>query len=454
MGLFGILSIADQSLAAQQTALTVTSNNIANVNTPGYSRRVAQLAEQAPFSTQAGGGGGVQVANVTAVRDAVLEIRVQQETQTQSKLTSLQQQLGPVEALFSEQGGAGLGTAIDNFFSALQQLSTDPSSGAQRQAAITAAQTMTQTFQQVSRGISQQISGADQEVVQQVGQVNNLTTQIAQLNGQIADLQNARQDTASLVDQRTNLMGQLSGLMDFNVSSASNGQLTLTTSQGQALVVGTDAHTLTLAPNGAGTHDIYDDGTDITATISGGALAGMITARDQNLPGMNTQLDQLAASLSNSVNTQNAAGFDASGNPGGNLFTVPGATGAAATMSLSTTDPNAIAASGTGSPGDNTNLLTMLGLQNQPIAGGLKPDDAYAAMISHIGSLLQGANTQQQASQTVLSQLQNQRASYSGVSMDEESVHLTQFQQAYQAAARVVGVVNTLTDLAINLGKD
>jgi flagellar hook-associated protein 1 FlgK len=454
MGLFGILSIADQSIAAQQTALTVTANNIANVNTPGYTRRVAQLAEQAPFSTQAGGGGGVQVANVSAVRDAVLEIRLQQENQTQSKLTSLQQQLGPVEALFSEQGGAGLGTAIDNFFSALQQLSTDPASGAQRQAAMTAAQTMAQTFQQVSRGIGQQISGADQEVVQQVGQANNLTAQIAQLNGQIADLQNAQQDTASLVDQRTNLMGQLAGLMDFNVSSGSNGQLTLTTSQGQALVVGTDAHTLTLAPNGAGTHDIYDDGTDITSSITGGGLAGMITARDQDLPGLATQLDQLAAALANGINSQNAAGFDAQGNPGGNLFTTPPASGAAATMSLATTDPNAIAASADGTPGDNANLLTMLGLQNQPIAGGLKPDDAYAAMISRIGSLLQGANTQQQASQTVLSQLQNQRASYSGVSMDEESVQLTQFQQAYQAAARVVNVVNTLTELAINLGKD
>lgn len=456
MGLFGIMSIAEQSLAAQQEGLQVTANNIANVNTAGYTRRVADLAEQAPFSANIGaaGGGGVTLEQVQAIRDNVLEIRLNQETSNQNRLTSLQQQLGPVESLFNAQTGAGLSTAIDNFFSALQQLSTNPTNGAQRQSVITAAQTMAQTFNQVANGISQQIQGANQYIVQDVSQVNNLTAQIAKLNGQIASLQTGSGNTAALIDQRTDLIRNLSQLMDFNVSDGGNGQVTLTTSGGQELVSGMQAIPLTLQPNGS-VQDIYSGGTDITSTIAGGSLAGLITARDSDLPSLASQLDSLATTLAQGVNTQNALGFDLNGVAGGNLFVPPTATNAAANMALATTDPAKIAASGSSTnSGDNSNLLAMINLQQTPNASGLTPDGAYAAMVSTIGSLVQSANTQQQASQAVLTQLQNQRASVSGVSMDEESINLQQFQQAYQAAARVVSVIDKLTSLAINLGQD
>lgn len=451
-GLFGILSIANQSIQAQQEGLTVSSNNIANTNTPGYTRQVATFQEQAPYASSIGGGGGVTVQNVQSIRDSVLEIRIDQETQTQNKLTSLQQQLGPVQSLFSATGGAGLGTAIDNFFSSLQQLSTNPADGAQRTAVISAAQTMAQTFQQVSSGISQARAGADQEVTQGVAQVNTLLGQIAGLNGQIADLQGTSENTGELVDQRTQLIQNLSQLVDFNTSDAGRGEVTLTTSAGAPLVVGSVASPLTTGPSGTGVQDVFSNGTDITSTITGGSLAGLIQARDQTLPQLSGQLDQLASTLANAVNAQNSLGFDATGAAGGNLFNTPPATGAAASLSLATTNPNAIAASGDGTVGDNSNLLKIAGLQQQAIVGGLTPDDAYASMISNIGSVINAANTQQQASNLVLTQLQNQRSAISGVSMDEESIAVSQFQSAYQAAARVIGVINSLTETTINMG--
>lgn len=451
--LSGILSIANQSLQTQQTGLDVVANNIANVNTPGYSRQVAQIVEQAPFQGS-GSGGGVAVAQVQSVRDAVLEIRLNQENATQNSLTSFQQQLAPVEALFSTTGGAGLGTAIDAFFGSIQQLSTSPADGSQRQAVITSAQTMAQTFQQVARGIAQQRSGADQTLVQTVGQANALLGQIASLNRQAAEVQNAGHNPGALVDQRTNLVRQLSGLMDFNVSQGVNGQVTLTTSGGDALVVGADATALTTQMTGGGVHDIFAGGDDITASLSGGSLAGLVQARDQALPQLGSQLDNLASGLIAAVNSQNAAGYTPAGTAGGNLFTPATGVGAAAAMSLATTDPNAIAASGDGTPGDNSNLLAMEGLQQQPMIAGQTPDDAYASIVSGIGSVIAGANTRQQASQLVLTQLQNQRDAVSGVSLDEESIQLQQFQSAYQAAARVVSAINQLTALAVNLGKD
>ena len=455
--LSGSLAIANQAIEVNQTGLQVTSNNLANVNTPGYSRQVVDLAEQAPFSATAGLGGGVTVQQIQSIRDAVLNIRISQELQTQSGLTSLQDQLNPVQTLFNSTSGAGLGSAIDGFFNSLQQLSTNPADGAQRQAVITAAQTMAQTFQQVSTAISQQQAGANQEIVQNVGQANTLLGQIATLNNQIADMQNSGQNTGPLEDQRSNLINTLSGIINFNTSSASNGEVNLTTTSGQSLVVGNTAYSLTLANNGSGMQDVYAAGTDITSTISGGSLAGLIQARDQVLPQLSSQLDQLAGSIASSVNTRNQAGFDATGAAGGNLFVPPpaGNVNAAATIALATTDPNAIAASANASsPGDNSNLLAMAGLQNQAIVGGQTPDNAYAGIISNIGAVLSGANTQQQASQMVLTQLQNQQSALSGVSTDQESINLTQFQTGYDAAARVVTAIENMTNLALNLGKD
>jgi flagellar hook-associated protein 1 FlgK len=455
--LTGSLSIANQAIEAQQTGLQVTANNLANVNTPGYSRQVVNLAEQASFSPQSGVGGGITVQQIQSIRDAVLEIRIGQEMQTQGSLTSLQDQLNPVQMLFNTSSGAGLGTAIDNFFSSLQQLSTNPTDGAQRQAVITAAQTMTQTFQQVSQALTQQQAGANQEIVQNVGQANTLLGQIATLNNQIADMQNSGQNTGPLVDQRTNLIDSLAGTIDFNTSDAGNGEVNLTTTGGQALVVGNSSYALTLATNSAGMQDIYAGGADITSTITGGSLAGLIQARDQVLPQLGTQIDQLAGSIASSLNTQNQAGFTAAGAAGGNLFTPPpaGNLNAAAAMALATTDPNAIAASGSATAsGDNSNLMAMAGLQNQAFVGGQTPDNAYATVVSTIGTVLSGANTQQQASQMVLTQLQNQRDALSGVSTDQESINLSQFQTGYNAAARVVTAIQNMTKLAINLGQD
>lgn len=451
--LSAILSIANQSLQAQQTGLDVVANNIANANTPGYSRQVAQFVEQAPFQGS-GSGGGVDVAQVQSVRDAVLEIRLNQENATQNSLTSLQQQLAPVEAMFGTSGGAGLGTAIDAFFSSLQQLSTNPSDGSQRQQVITAAATMAQSFHQVAGGITQQITGADQELVQGVTQANGLLTQIAGLNNKIAESENSGQNAGALIDQRTSAVRSLSGLMSFNVSDGGNGQITLTTAAGGELVVGANASQLTTQTTPAGVHDVVLAGADITATLGGGSLAGLVQARDQVLPALGAQLDQLASGLANAINAQNALGFTPSGAAGGNLFTPPAATNAAATLTLATSDPNAIAASANGTPGDNANLLAMEALQQQPIIAGQTPDNAYAGIVSSIGSTIAAANTQQQASQLVMTQLQNQRDAVSGVSLDEESIQLQQFQSAFQAAARVVGVINTLTSLAVNLGKD
>ena len=165
-------------------------------------------------------------------------------------------------------------------------------------------------------------------------------------------------------------------------------------------------------------------------------------------------LDQLAAGIETSVNSQNKAGTDLNGNPGGDVFTPPpaGVTGASAQMSVAITDPSLLAASSDGSTGSNGNITAMAALATQGIVNGQTPANAYTNMVSTLGGQISNATSEQTASNLNLQQLQSQRASISGVNMDEEASNLIQFERAYQGAARVAEVVDQMMQTAIAIG--
>jgi flagellar hook-associated protein 1 len=294
-------------------------------------------------------------------------------------------------------------------------------------------------------------------VQQNVGQVNQLTSQIAQLNTQISGMTEAGQDPSAFVEQRDVALQNLSNLIGVNVIDAGNGSETITTGNGSPLVVGTQSYALQTQTNATtGMSDIFSQGQDITSQISSGELGGQIQVRDQQIPSVLNQLDTLASSISNAVNTQSQAGFDLNGNPGVDLFSPPpaGVTGAAAAMSVAISDPSLVAASSDGTPGSNGNANALAAIANEAIVNGQTPSDYYSDMISQIGNAVSNATAEQTAAQQVTQQLQNQRDALSDVSLNEEAANLTQFQQAYDASARVVTIISDLTEEAINLGQD
>lgn len=170
---------------------------------------------------------------------------------------------------------------------------------------------------------------------------------------------------------------------------------------------------------------------------------------------MLSSLDSLASNLETSFNSVNQAGTDLNGNSGGNFFVPPpaGVQGAASQMAVAITDPSQIAASLDGSAGDNSNLTAMLNLQNQTIVQGQTPMDAYSTLVYNVGNQVSNAQSESDSSQALTQQIQNQIGSVSGVSINEEAANLIQFEQAYQAAAQVASVINTLTTTAINIGR-
>ena len=452
--LSGALSVALGALNADQGAVEITSNNIANVNTPGYSREQVAFSENSPV--QVGNllfGTGVTLGQTTGIRDNLLNRRLDQENQSASQLNAFLGPLSQAQALFNETSGTGLQSSLTAFFNSFTQLSDNPGDASLRQGVITAGQNLASAFNQDTTQLQQLQGSADLSVQQSVTQINQLTQQIASLNTQISGQSGVGQIPNSLIDQRTQLLQQLSGLVDVSEIDAGNNSVTLTTNSGASLVVGGQSFALSTQINAATTfHDVYSNGTDITSSIAGGALGGQIQVRDQEIPSIQNGLDTLASGLATAVNSQQLAGFDANGAAGTNFFTPPtGVAGAAESLSVAITDPSKIAASSDGTIGSNGNAVALANVQNQAVVAGQTPADYYSGLIFKIGNDVSQAQSEQTAVGLVQQQLQDQQGAVSGVSLDEEAANLIRYQSAYQAAANVVNVVDQLlqTVLAI-----
>jgi flagellar hook-associated protein 1 FlgK len=453
------MSVALQSLLVQQGALEVVANNIANANTPGYSREVPILEESPPIlSGNTMVGTGVTLQSVQSVRDNILDLRIDQETSQQSSLNSYVDSMNQVQALFNETQGTGLQTDLSNFFNNFQSLATDPTSSSLRQAVIVAGQDLAGAFSQTSDNMATIQQGLDQSVVQTVQQVNQLTAQVANLNQQIQEVSNSGDNPGSLVDQRNEALTNLSNLIDTAVIYSNNGTVSVTTTHGALLVSGNQSEALTTQINSAtGMNDVYAQGTDITSTIAGGELQGLISARDGGIPSAQSSLDNLAADLISAVNQQQNDGYDLNGAQGVDFFTpfTPSASGsnagAAATMTVALTDPDQVAASSDGTQGDNGNATAMANLQNASIVSGQTAGDYYSNLIDQVGNDVSNATSEQEAVGLVLQQLTNQQQSISGVSLDEEATNLITYQQAYEAAARVISTVDELNEATIDM---
>jgi len=299
------LATALSGLLVEQGALQVTTNNVANVNTPGYSREVPVLVSSDPVVVDPlTFGTGVTLQDVQSITDPILSSQIQQQTQAQGQYSALASALQQTQVNFTTSSN-DIGTEISNFFDSINQLSTDPSDLSLRQGVLTAADNLATSFNTTANNLTQQQSSLDLSAVQTVGQINQLTQQIAGLNAQVSNLQNVGENAGTFVDQRTEAINQLSALVDVSVIPTGN-TLTLTTANGAPLVTGQQSFQLTTQTNSAGLHDIYSQGNDITSEITSGQLGGTLEARDQEIPSIKSQLDTLAAGLANAVNTVQA----------------------------------------------------------------------------------------------------------------------------------------------------
>jgi flagellar hook-associated protein 1 FlgK len=447
------LSIAVQSLNAASGALQATNNNIANANTPGYTREIPILQEAAPTTDGTlSVGGGVALEGYQSVRDELVTTQIQQETTAQSganaQLASMQQ----IEPTFTTST-QDIGTDMSALFSSISNLSTDPTSSSSRTAVLTAGQNLATAFNTASNTLTSQQTGLNTQVTQDVSQINQLTQQIAALNPQIVAIKGTVQDGGTLEDQQNQLVLKLSALTSVSVTQSSNG-ITLSTGNGTPLVVGSQSFELQTTTASNGMTDVLDQyGANITSSLTSGDLGGTIQTRDTTIPGLLTQLDTLANQFGTAFNAAQATGYDQNGNAGQNFFTIPATVaGSAGSISMAITNTSQIAASSDGTSGSNGNLVNLSAVQTAALPSGQTPVNAYANLVYQVGSLTSSANAESTATTSSLLQLNDQLNSVSGVSIDQESANLITYQTAYEAAARVVTTIQAMFTVTLAMG--
>jgi flagellar hook-associated protein 1 FlgK len=448
------LLIGMQALDVAQGALTATSDNISNANTPGYTREVPQFSE-APETDVNGqvSGGGVSLTGLQSVRDELLNLQIQQQTSLQSAADAQTSTLQQIQSYFSTSSTGGIANAIAAFSSSLTQLSASPTSAALQQSVLSSGQNLANAFNTTANGLTSAQSYADGQVSQTVSQINSLSQQIAQLNTQLSETDTTANNGGTIEDQRDQLVQQLSALTGISVTQSSDGE-TITTGNGTPLVMGGDSYTLQTATGPNGMQQVLDsNGANITASIQGGTLGGAIQVRDQIIPGLMTQLNTLASQLSTAFNSAQAQGFDSNGNAGQNFFSVPAnPANAASGISVSITDPSLIAISSDGSAGSNGNIANLSAALTNPLPSGDTPAAAYANLVFDVGNAASNASAQSAAVGLNLQQLTTQQGSVSAVSTDEETTNLIRFQTAYEAAARIVSTIQQLSTVTLDMG--
>ena len=451
-GLNAALLIGVSGLEASQGALDATSNNIANVNTPGYTREEALLSES-PENENGNEitGGGVNLLGLQSIRDELLNLQIQQQTSMQSAADTETASLQQVQTYFNPTG-TDIASALSNFSSSLVQLSGNANSSSAQQAVLAAGQNLAAAFNTTANGLTGAQTAADQQVPETVSQINTLTQQIAQLNGQLAQVP-AGENGGTTQDQLDQAVQKLAGLTNISVTQTNNGE-TITTANGTPLVEGNQSFSLQTA-TGAGGQEVVEDsnGNDITSAITGGTLGGSLQIANQTIPGLLTQLNTLAGQFATAFNAAQTAGTDSNGNPGAAFFT--GTTDpntAAADISVALTSPSQIAISSDGSAGGNGNIANLSAALTTALPSGQSVAGAYSSIVFNVGTAASNASTQSSAIGDSLAQLNNQQGSVSAVDIDEETTNLLRYQTAYEAASRIVSTVQVLDNATLNMG--
>ncbi len=439
-------NIAATGIDAAQTAMDTIAQNLSNANTPGYVAQTANLVTN-PGGDPLGVGDGVRVTSVTQANDALAVSHVQQAQGALSQNTALQQVLSQAQLTFQEPSSTGLASDLSNFWQSWDSIANNPSDPAARLQVVNQAQNLVSDLNQASQQLATTSANASTQLSGVVGEANSLLGQVATLNSQIFSAQNSGQNPNSLIDQRNQLMGQLSKDIGATGSVQSDGTYQVKVG-GVPVVQGSWADTLDLAhstsASGTPQTSLVAHTSGISLSTTSGTAAGLLAAVNQYLPDYQNQLDGVASALASTVNNQLKLGYTTTGAAGQPLFTGSTASGIGVNPAV-VSDPTQIAASGVpdtptdpnAAVNDGSNAQAVANLWNS--AGG--PDVAYRALVQKVGNQVSAVNNQVQSSTSVANAAQQNLQAVTGVDPNQQLVNLMNFQQSYQAAAKVISTV-------------
>jgi flagellar hook-associated protein 1 len=467
------LEVGKRAILAQQTALSTTGHNIANANTKGYTRQEAVLQATRPLAYPSAINGtqpmqlgtGVEVAQLKRIRNQFLDMQYRNEQQKLGYYEAKSSALSNIESVFNEPSDYGLDMALNQFWQSTQELAKQPDSLSARVVLLANGQAVATSLNEISIGIGKNQENLANQMQSNAIDINASLKEIAILNDQIAKVVALGNQPNDIADKRDLLLDSLSKQIGVTVTSGQNGMVDVSV-DGIQLVSGIDAKEITIDPQAGG---VLVDGAVVS--IEGGEVKGLLDSHGYmvdgkmtgEIPSLQTKLEALAKAISDNLNTIHSS--DKARNLDGVaeklLFfvdkddpTQPPKN--AASMMLNpelANSPQRIAAALSTNRGDGANIVAMGNLQHEKIKIGDQTTtigNYYHMILGQVGTSIQNADRFRNNADAMVQQVEMQRQSISGVSIDEEMTNMIRYQQAYNAAAKYVSAVNEMLDKLIN----
>lgn len=456
---FSGISTALSSLRAQRQGLDVAGQNIANVNTAGYSRQRTEMtsvegvsnvptiwAKQDPVGT------GVNVGDVSRIRDELLEARVRNEHGRNEYLSGQQEVFDSIQTVFKEPSDTGLQERMSTFWSDWQDLSNTPGDSAVRTKVLQQGGAVSTAINEAHTQLSAIWKSARSAATSQVNEINTAAAEVASLNKGIMQAKIGGLPANELADRRDTLVQKLADLAGATAKVRETGAVDVSLF-GSTLVSGTASRTLTVT----GGSTMEEQATNPVAlafaengqpaVVQSGQLGSSLESMNGVVPKYAKSLDEVAAKLATTVNGIHTGGFDRNGDAGGPFFNGTDAS----SISIAITDPDKIAASGSADgrlDGGNADAL------GDVATSGTGPDVSYRQLVADLGVTAKSATLKAETQSTITADLDSNHQSTSGVSLDEEMSNLLQYQRAYEAAAKLMSTIDqTLNTLINNTGR-
>lgn len=454
-----LVNIALSGLNANRVALDVTAQNVSNINTPGYSRQQAMMTSVgAGKYDKLSAGMGVEVASIRRVTDQFL---IQQTWSTNSLSAYATRYTTNMSQLENTLGADGfsLSAGLDTLFSALNDATVKPESIPYRQQIINEAEALSRRFNTLTESLHNQHKDMSDQRSAAVSHANSLMTNIADVNKQIVEMQGTGGNPAQLMDERDALIGELSKVVEVKTTAQADGSLQVTLASGQPLVMGSDAGQLKAVPDPSDAYladmqvEFGNQSFAITGS-TGGQIGAINDYQTEVLKPYQVAINDMAKALADEFNGVLATGTDLNGNAGSALFSYDPAN-PASSLTVTGIDPDELALSGDGNPGNADTLDTLIAISNKAVTvtgfGSLSLNDAFTAMVGETAIKARQADADYQAKLAINQQAIAARDNVSAVNSDEEAANLMTFANAHNANMKVISTANQLFDSVLKL---
>ncbi len=452
--LFGMLELNRRSLLSSQYALQTINHNIANVNTAGYSRQQVNMHTSYPIKTSFGVlGTGVSAVSVQRATAEFYTRQMRNENSTLGGWDATCSVLSEIEMIVNEPSDTGLASALDAFFSAWNDLASDPESSALRVGVVESAKTLCETMHEMDHSLQKTGDNIESQIKYNVDQFNKLLTMISELNGKIVATESSGVSASDLRDERDRLILEASRIARIDVKEDRYGAVdvflggTNVVHRSEARYLDTSLESL----SGNNWVEVVAENNGETIRVEDGELAGLLEVRAENLDQVRNSLDNIASILIAKVNEIHSRGMTSQGS-GFDFFVGEGAGDISISLPIEQ-NADLVATSYDGTIGDNTLANDICTLSETIISEDepLTINGLYESLVAEVGIYSRNARNMMSNQTLILDNIELRKESITGVNLDEELIQLTKFEQSYEAAARVLKTVEELTDTILDL---